>query len=31
MVLHILQSALPQTWILQMIIYNGVMKSKKGL
>ena len=30
MVLHILQSALPQTWILQMIIYNGVMDSKNA-
>lgn len=31
MILHILQSALPQTWILQMITYNGVMESNEGL
>lgn len=30
MILHILPSAFPQTWIPQVILYDGVMESKKA-
>lgn len=29
MILHILPSAFSQTWILQMIMYNVIIESKK--
>ena len=31
MILHILPSAFPKTWMPKMIMYNGVMESKEGL
>ena len=31
MILRVLPSAFPKTWILQVILYYGVMKDKIGL
>jgi len=30
MILRVLPSAFPKTWILQVILYYGVMKGKKA-